>query len=776
MLLYDHKHIIESSCGVQQGDPLGPLYFCCGIMALINEIQAEDPEYNKWYMDDGGIIASVEKLQRIWTLLKERGPALGLHLNPSKCEFSWLDPNCKLPCPIQLEGVAQEGQIKLVPYSEIQMLGVPLGSGEFVADFVEKKLLGRLGTTIDQLIDFEDSQSAFYLLRVSFSIVRAVHFMRTTPLELWKTEAVEFDSRVRSAAEQILGFPMSDSSYAQAALTPTLGGLGLRRTTEHALGAFAASWHESQRQSGEDWAKPAELPDYVPQKKASFLFDTARLKDLVDHACNDREAQRLMRVAQPHAGGFVTAVPSEDDGNDTVLRPRTFRTAIAYRLGVPVLNEKISCPMCMQTIDRLGDHATCCTKSGDLIVRHNSIRNLIDRVATDANLSPVMEKKGILGPTSGRRPGDVTIPIWSNGKGLAMDIAVTSPLTSSHVRIVSPCEEYAATQKHKKYDESFRGLPYFFSAVVFETTGAINEEGVGVLRQLFRFAAKRLGREFSSYCGRAWARLSCNLQRSVAQAILARIDGAPLPNVPLLAHLTREPVLDPRDSSKTIAHVHTPQEKESISEKKEVKTQTFTPNQDPGITREGGEGHATKGGVNTDLPVSPRKSTIPMESKVAKAVAKDDPRLTEKRPVFVPVPECKDCKGRPSACSTHDGIEFCDMQLVGGDPKCPDCSTGFIDCHKHMTFCREHAYSACQLCMRYKCSTHLDTVCCEEIAVRIIRVEQQRIEREEKDKQEKEGEGEKKKKAKEESQKRAKGREEGVVRDRIQTRRAQKRV
>ena len=32
MLLYDHQFIIESMCGVQ-GDPLGPLYFCCGITA-----------------------------------------------------------------------------------------------------------------------------------------------------------------------------------------------------------------------------------------------------------------------------------------------------------------------------------------------------------------------------------------------------------------------------------------------------------------------------------------------------------------------------------------------------------------------------------------------------------------------------------------------------------------------------------------------------------------------------------------------------------------------
>ena len=46
-----------------------------------------------------------------------------------------------------------------------------------------------------------------------------------------------------------------------------------------------------------------------------------------------------------------------------------------------------------------------------------------------------------------------------------------------------------------------------------------------MLKQLFSFAAKELGREFTSFCSRAWARVSCCLQRSVAQAILSRIDG-----------------------------------------------------------------------------------------------------------------------------------------------------------------------------------------------------------------------------------------------------------
>ena len=40
-----------------------------------------------------------------------------------------------------------------------------------------------------------------------FGTVRAVHFMRTTPLEQWKEQAVKFDVMIRNAIESILGFP-----------------------------------------------------------------------------------------------------------------------------------------------------------------------------------------------------------------------------------------------------------------------------------------------------------------------------------------------------------------------------------------------------------------------------------------------------------------------------------------------------------------------------------------------------------------------------------------
>ena len=521
ILLYDHERVINSTCGVQQGDPLGPLYFCCGIASLVEKIQHFNPRYNKWYMDDGGVISSEENLQAIWNMLLEESPKLGLELNPAKCEWSWLDPACTKPCPIRVQG-GQEKQIELVPTDEIQMLGVPLGSDEKAAAYVERKLLGRLKAMIDRLADFDDIQSAFYLLR-TFSIVRATHFMRTTPLKKWKKEADKFDKLLWEGAQSILGLQISEQIWKQVCLTPRLGGLGLRRIVDHAEIAFSASWHESKATCGENWAARNDTNWSLSQKAGSFKKDEEILKQLIEEAPNQRERQRLTRLKCEHSGAWVCAIPSNQDGNDTVMRPRNFQVAVAMRLGLPVLDEEKKCSLCMQIIDVFGDHAACCSMSSDRIHRHNRVRNLLERICQEGMLSPVMEKKGLLGDVYGRRPGDVTIPVWRANKGLAIDVAVTSPFTSSNLQLSEPCESYAASKKHAYYDEDFKGTAFEFAAMVFETTGGVNNEGLEILRQLFRFAAKHQGLQLSVYCGRAWARLSCNIQSSVSQCFLNRV-------------------------------------------------------------------------------------------------------------------------------------------------------------------------------------------------------------------------------------------------------------
>ena len=67
-----------------------------------------------------------------------------------------------------------------------QMLGVPLGSDAFVCKLVEGKLLATSTKVMAKLADFDDPQAAMYLLRLSYGIVRANHFMRTTSLPQWE--------------------------------------------------------------------------------------------------------------------------------------------------------------------------------------------------------------------------------------------------------------------------------------------------------------------------------------------------------------------------------------------------------------------------------------------------------------------------------------------------------------------------------------------------------------------------------------------------------------
>ena len=67
---YDHSEIIESTS--EQGDPLAPFYFCLALRPLVEEIAALGPEYQKWYMDDGGIVASADVLIGVWEILHEK--------------------------------------------------------------------------------------------------------------------------------------------------------------------------------------------------------------------------------------------------------------------------------------------------------------------------------------------------------------------------------------------------------------------------------------------------------------------------------------------------------------------------------------------------------------------------------------------------------------------------------------------------------------------------------------------------------------------------------
>ena len=85
-ILHLADHTILCCCGVQQGDPIGPLGFALALQPIVERIQCEVPGLliNAWYLDDGTLCGSPDNLAAALSIIEAEGPLWGLLLNWSK--------------------------------------------------------------------------------------------------------------------------------------------------------------------------------------------------------------------------------------------------------------------------------------------------------------------------------------------------------------------------------------------------------------------------------------------------------------------------------------------------------------------------------------------------------------------------------------------------------------------------------------------------------------------------------------------------------------------
>ena len=62
--------------------------------------------------------------------------------------------------------------------------------------------------------------------------------------------------------------------------------------------------------------------------------------------------------------------------------------------GVDVLDAGCACRFCGMVMDTKGSHCLSCVAGGDVLMRHNDIRDIIYRSARRGNLQPTLEKAG----------------------------------------------------------------------------------------------------------------------------------------------------------------------------------------------------------------------------------------------------------------------------------------------------------------------------------------------------------------------------------------------
>ena len=81
-----------------------------------------------------------------------------------------------------------------------------------------------------------------------------------------------------------------------------------------------------------------------------------------------------------------------------------------------------------RVLDPLGHHALTCKRGGDVVTRHNKLRDTLAETCCRAHLSFKVEAgSNLTHDHSHTRPADILVPNWSLGKPAAFNLSVTSP-------------------------------------------------------------------------------------------------------------------------------------------------------------------------------------------------------------------------------------------------------------------------------------------------------------------------------------------------------------
>ena len=209
---------------------------------------------------------------------------------------------------------------------------------------------------------------------------------------------------------------------------------------------------------------------------------------------------------------------------------------MGYRLGIPLMSAgDCRAPNCSTPQDELGDHALHCRDDhGMKGSRHDRIRDAIYKVAQHASFNPQKEMPGIV-PGSLSRPADIFVGNWVDGRKIAFDVSVTSPVQEA-VLFQAAQRPAAAIEARKQtkmriHRDNCQAQGIFFQPLVVESFGGWDSDALVFLKELGRQDARRWGKDSALEIKFLFQRLSIALQRGNAALLLDRDPEPPTQRV-----------------------------------------------------------------------------------------------------------------------------------------------------------------------------------------------------------------------------------------------------
>ena len=192
-----------------------------------------------------------------------------------------------------------------------------------------------------------------------------------------------------------------DKSWDQACLPINKTSVGIRRSADQVQAAYVGYVFQSSVLVGKltghnltediSFVKAVEelseiSMTYPSQRKIKENLDNSAFDNLLGKQSSIREKARLQSLSLPQSGAWLSAAPIPALGLH--LSSNEFRVALKYRLGVKLYENERKCPFCKSgTLDVMGDHAVSCHDRGDMISRHNPIREQIISACSGAFVS-----------------------------------------------------------------------------------------------------------------------------------------------------------------------------------------------------------------------------------------------------------------------------------------------------------------------------------------------------------------------------------------------------
>ena len=422
---------LQSQEGAQQGDPLGPLYFCLAVHDLLSSLQSP---IVVGYLDDMSMGGEAGKVAEDFTRLESGAAKLGLTLNRSKCEVAGLTDATR--SILAARGVA----VKEVEMEDLVLLGSPLLPGVGVDTVLASKREDL--ETLASRLPLMPAHDCLFLLRNVVTTPRLVYTLRTAPCTGSK-ELVLYDEVLRSTLSTTLNVDLSDGGWQQASLPVRWGGLGVRSAVMLAPSAYLASaastatlvqkllppflHHITDRSTPNALAawksavEPSTLPpvDVAATRQRSWDDPCCQRSStlLLNSAVDDTDKARLRASLTATSGAWLQALPISSVGlrmDDDVIR-----VAVGLRLGSN-LCEPHTCT-CGVPVDARGTHGLACKRSAGRHPRHGLLNDVVWRAMLRAQVPSCKEPAG-LSRSDGKRPDGVSLIPWSRGRCVTWDV------------------------------------------------------------------------------------------------------------------------------------------------------------------------------------------------------------------------------------------------------------------------------------------------------------------------------------------------------------------